>query len=213
MWGMLAFRPYLIGTKFTSWGDHQPLLPFYNDLTKPATARIYKHRARITDLTFTDKYLSGKVVPADFNSHHPQSISHLNRQEREEMAVDDGEDIHIMRVIMNDLPPALTTDMMRQAALTDPVYHKLIQAVQRGKKTDDPDLRPYTSISQWVNSVPPYVRKLHFMYESIRTSGKCRWNIYRTSSKCRWSIYRTSRKRRGTLRIVHKVAHPTVYMG
>ena len=32
MWGMTAFRPYLIGTKFTSWGDYQPLLPFYNDL-------------------------------------------------------------------------------------------------------------------------------------------------------------------------------------
>ena len=50
------------------------------------------------------------------------------------MAVNDGEDIHIMRLIMNDLPPALTTDMIQQAALTDPVYHKLIQAVQRGKK-------------------------------------------------------------------------------
>ena len=68
------------------------------------------------------------------------------------------------------------------------------------------------SLAQWVNSVPPYVRKLHFMYEAIRTSGKCRWNIYRTSSKCRWSIYRKSRKRRGTLRIVHKVerSSPTV---
>ena len=70
----------------------------------------------------------------------------------------------------------------------------------------------YVSYAQWVNSVPPYVRKLHFMYEAIRTSGKCRWNIYRTSSKCRWSIYRKSRKRRGTLRIVHKVerSSPTV---
>ena len=67
-------------------------------------------------------------------------------------------------------------------------------------------------ITQWVNYVPPYVRKLHFMYEAIRTSGKYRWNIYRTSSKCRWSIYRTSTKRRGTLRIVHKVerSSPTV---
>ena len=52
------------------------------------------------------------------------------------------------------------------------------------------------------------------MYEAIRTSGKCRWNIYHTSSKCRWSIYRTSRKRRGTLRIVHKVerSSPTVIL-
>ena len=68
--------------------------------------------------------------------------------------------------------------------------------------------------SQWVNSVPPYVWKLHFMYEVVRTSSKCRWNIYRTSSKCCWSIYRTSRKCRGTLRVVHKVerSSPTVYM-
>ena len=61
-----------------------------------------------------------------------------------------------------------------------------------------------SSLPQCVNSVPPYVRKLHFMYELIRTSSKYHWSIYRTSGKCRWSIYRTSRKRRGTFRIVHK---------
>ena len=58
--------------------------------------------------------------------------------------------------------------------------------------------------AQCVNSVPLYVRKLHFMYELVRTSSKYRWIIYRTSGKCHWSIYRTSRKRRGTLRVVHK---------
>ena len=58
--------------------------------------------------------------------------------------------------------------------------------------------------AQCVNSVPLYVRKLHFMYELVRTSSKYRWSIYRTSGKCRWSIYRTSRKRRGTLRVVHR---------
>ena len=48
------------------------------------------------------------------------------------------------------------------------------------------------------------VRKLHFMYELVRTSSKYRWSLYRTSGKCRWSIYRTSRKRRGTLQVEHK---------
>ena len=33
------------------------------------------------------------------------------------------------------------------------------------------------SYSQWVNSVPPYVRKLHFMYEVVRTARKCRRSI------------------------------------
>ena len=60
-------------------------------------------------------------------------------------------------------------------------------------------------ISQLVNSVPPYVRKLHFIYKVVCTSSKCRWSIYRTTSKCRWSIYGTSRKHGGTLRVKHKV--------
>ena len=34
-WGMTQFRHYLVGRSFTSWGDHEPLLAHYNDLTKP----------------------------------------------------------------------------------------------------------------------------------------------------------------------------------
>ena len=30
-----------------------------------------------------------------------------------------------------------------------------------------------------MNSVPPYVQKLDFMYEVIRASSKYRWSIYR----------------------------------
>ena len=69
------------------------------------------------------------------------------------------------------------------------------------------------SHNAWVNSVPPYVRKLHFMYEVVRTLSKCHWSIYRKLIKCRWSIYHTSRERRETLRVVHKVerSSPTVY--
>ena len=58
------------------------------------------------------------------------------------------------------------------------------------------DNAAYDSLSQWVNSVSPRVRKLHFMYEVVRTSSKYRWGIYRASRKCQWSNYRTSRKRR-----------------
>ena len=88
VWGMTMFRPYLVGTKFTSWGDHQPLLPYYNDLNPQSTARINKHRSRITDLTFTDKYLPGKEMPADFNSRHPQDIDHLDSKDKEHMLID-----------------------------------------------------------------------------------------------------------------------------
>ena len=146
MWGMTMFRPYLVGTKFTSWGDHQPLLSFYNNLTKPATVRITKHRYKIMDLTFTDKYLPGKKMPGDYNSRHPAPITHLNSKERATLLVDDGDEVQIMRVMMADLPPALTLKMIQQAVLSDPVYQRLIQAVQQGKMPQDPSLTSYTSV-------------------------------------------------------------------
>ena len=108
--------------------------------------------------------------------------------------------LHLVLVLGMHLWPV---DSTHKGAAVDIVY---MSSCHTTKVLD------WATHSQWVNSVPPYVRKLHFMYEAIRTSGKCRWNIYRTSSKCRCSIYRTSRKRRGTFRIVHKVewSSPTV---
>jgi hypothetical protein len=146
VWGMLLFRHFLIGVHFTSWSDHFPLLPFYNDLNKPAPVRVTKHRNKICDLTFTDKFLKGEVVPADYNSRHPRPIDHLSEEEREQLHVDDGEDVQIMRVMMADLPDALDTEMIKEAALSDPVYQKLVVAVRSGNKRLDRDLIPYTSV-------------------------------------------------------------------
>ena len=113
-WGMTQFRHYLVGRHFTSWGDHEPLLAYYNDLTKQGLVRLNKHRQLIQDLNFTDKFLAGKKNPTDYASCHPQGIDHLTLEQREEAGVDDGEDIHIMRILISDLPDALTLDLNSQ---------------------------------------------------------------------------------------------------
>ena len=146
MWGMTIFRQYLVGQRFTSWGDQRPLIPLYNDFTKQAPARVNKHRNKVVDLTFTDKYLPGRYMPADFNSRHPEPITHLSKHERENLQIDDGEDIQVMRVIMGDLPPALTTKMIREVASRDTTYQKLIKALRQGKKPADRELMQYTSV-------------------------------------------------------------------
>lgn len=146
MWGMTVFRPYLVGDKFTSWGDQKPLVPIYNEPDRRTSARINKHRGRILDLTFTDKYLPGSKMPADYASRHPAPISHLTKEERSAYMIDDGDDILVMKVVMSDLPPALTTDMIKQAANNDPVYQRLVGALSRGKKPSDADMKPYTSV-------------------------------------------------------------------
>ena len=146
MWGMMTFRPYLIGTEFTSWGDQKPLVPLYNDPARPATARINKHRSRILDMSFTDKYLPGSRMPADYASRHPAPISHLSEAERSADMIDDGDDILVMRVVMADLPPALTMKMLKEAAGNDPVYQRLINAILSGRKPADAEMTSYTSI-------------------------------------------------------------------
>ena len=146
MWGMMSFRPYLVGSHFTSWGDQKPLVPLYNDLSRPATARINKHRSKIIDLSFTDKYLPGSKMPADYASRHPCPIDTLSESQRAEQLIDDGNDVQVMRVVMSDLPPALTTKMILEASKTDRVYQRLIKAIQKGQKPDDPCLTSYTSV-------------------------------------------------------------------
>ena len=69
------FRPYLIGVHFTSWGDHKPL---YNDMTKAAPVRVGRHRNKVQDLSFTDKYLPGKAMPCDYASRHAVLIKNLD---------------------------------------------------------------------------------------------------------------------------------------
>ena len=77
-WGMQILRPYLIGKHFTSWGVHYPLVPLYNNLAKPASRRVAKHREEVQDLSFTDKYLAGKLNPCDFMSRHPTQLTGLS---------------------------------------------------------------------------------------------------------------------------------------
>ena len=96
-WGIMMFRQYLVGNRFTSWGDHKTIIPLFNDLNKLEPVRIAKHRSKMIYFTFTEKYMLGRNMPADDNSQHPKPITntHLSQQEREDIMMDDGEDVQI----------------------------------------------------------------------------------------------------------------------
>ena len=141
-WGMMMFRPYLIGVHFTSWGDHKLLLPLYNDMTKAAPVRVTRHRNKVQDLRFTDKYLPGKDMPCDYASRHVAPIEDLDEEERERLMVDTGKDIQVMRVFIADLPPALSLEVLKEVAERDEVYQRLKVAVKTGRKPRDRDMVP-----------------------------------------------------------------------
>lgn len=145
-WGMEQFRYYLTGIHFTSWGDQEPLVSIYNNSSKAASVRISKHRMKVQDLCFKDKYMPGRRIPCDYNSRHPQPIQHLSQDDRAKQGIDDGEEIFIRRVFMSDLPDAVTVDMLKEVAERDPSYISLREAVLAGKKTENPAISPYTSV-------------------------------------------------------------------
>ena len=62
--------------------------------------------------------------------------------------MDDGEDIliHIMRILVSDLPDALTVDLIKEAAALDPTYQKLVVAIRQGRRDQDQELRPYRNV-------------------------------------------------------------------
>ena len=46
-----------------------------------------------------------------------------------------------MRILLSDLPEALTLDHIKEGAALDPVYQKLVTAIRQGRKDQDRDLR------------------------------------------------------------------------
>ena len=108
--------------------------------------RVARHRNKVQDLRFTDKYLPGKSMPCDYTSRHAAPIEDLTEEEKRRLMVDMGEDVQVMCVIMADLPPALTMEVLREVAERDEVYQKLKVAVKEGKKLKDRDLVPYMAV-------------------------------------------------------------------
>ena len=149
VFGMKMFRHFLIGNKFTAWTDHQPIVPFYSDMTKQAPARVAKHRSQIIDLEFEDKYLPGKKNPTDYNSRHPMPIEGLTKEDRDVLMIDDGQEVTIMKVIFTDLPTAVSEEIIKEAGHKDPTYKAVMQAVKEGRKPVDRSLKQYTNASVW----------------------------------------------------------------
>ena len=145
-WGMRMLRSYLVGQHFTSWGDHRPLTSVFNNPSTPTSIRIDALRKKVQDLSFTDKFIPGKSNPCDYRSRKPTSIKDLSEAEQAKLGVDNNTDVLVMKVVMDDMPPAMELQKVKEAALLDPTYQQLLRAVQQGRKPTDPALTAYTRV-------------------------------------------------------------------
>ena len=144
-WGMNIHRYYLLGIKFVSYTDHQPLVPIYSGKRK-GNARVERHRLKAQGFQYDMQYLPGKENPCDYQSRHPLPLSNYSDKQLAGMVIDNDDELCISKIVTDDLPDAVTLKMVQKATAADPILQKLIKCIRRGYISNDPDLVEYRQV-------------------------------------------------------------------
>ena len=128
--------------------NHKPLHPINNKMSKVEAGREARHRNKVQDLRYTDKYLQGKPMPGNYTTCHTAHIEDRTEEDKEQRKADKGGDIQERRIISKDLAPALTKEEQREEAKQDKIYQKPNAAVKEDKKPKDRDLVPHKMVGE-----------------------------------------------------------------
>ena len=134
MTGIASNRMYLLGQKFEAVVDHKPLLPLYNTVRRPKQMRVDRHRMKLGAFDFRVVHMAGTKIPCDYGSRTgcPKERT-LTEREKEELQVDDDTEIYVNRVVEDQLPPAVTREVLQQATAKDKTLSWLIEDITRGE--------------------------------------------------------------------------------
>ena len=65
-------------------------------------------------------YEPGKMTPCDYGVRHPTPNTNFTEENKVVWALEDNTDIFVNRIIQDQLPQAITLEILRAAASTDP---------------------------------------------------------------------------------------------
>ena len=87
--GIKRNSTYLYGIEFEVVTDHEPLIPLYNNPSRPAPVRGERHRGKLRSFRFKTVHQPGRVIPCDYASRHPPPARSYTSQEKEELGVEE----------------------------------------------------------------------------------------------------------------------------
>ena len=135
--GITINKRYLHGTKFTVVTDHAPLLPLYNTPSRPAPARVERHRSKLRQYDFQVMFMPGDKIPCDYGSRHPPPIKEqYTSREKEELGIEQEEEdaeVWINRIIDDHTPVAVSEEMVREATKKDPELIEIMEEIQKNQ--------------------------------------------------------------------------------
>ena len=82
-------------------------------------------------------------------SRHPTQLMGLSSEEREKLYIDDSEEVTVMRMLVEDLPQALTIEMLKEVVARDQDYQLLLNQIKEGHRPDSA-----STLQQYVH--PPW---------------------------------------------------------
>ena len=111
---------YTLGTQIEVVTDHAPLLPAYNPPNKPKQLRVDQHHTKLLPFQYNVVYEPGKMTPCDYGSRHPPPNTDFTEEERVDWAIEDETDIFVNWVIHDQLPQAISTEILKARMAIDP---------------------------------------------------------------------------------------------
>ena len=131
--GIKANKMYLLGKPFQAMVDHRPLLPLYNSPGRPKQMRVDRHRMKVAAYDFIVEFIPGTKTPCDYGSRRGcPPAREYSEEEAEELGVEHNDEIYVNRVVDDNLPFAITRDVLRDATAKDTKLQQLMQDIQAG---------------------------------------------------------------------------------
>ena len=144
--GMYMNKMYTLGTHVEVVNDHAPLIPIYNSSAKPRQLRVNNHKNKLLPFQYNLIYEPGKVTPCDYGSRHPPQQK-FTEAEIEDWCVQQDTDIFVNRLIEENLPHALTSELLQKETGCDQDLQKLISCLKaHDEKTCKEELKEYIGI-------------------------------------------------------------------
>ena len=131
--GILSNKMYLLGTEFEAAVDHKPLLPLYNTPRRPKQMRVDRHRMKLAGYRFKLVHVPGTETPCDYGTRAGcPRYNKFSEKEKEEFGVEDDDEIYVNRVLEDQLPSAITKDIIRDSTVKDEVLSQVMEDIQKG---------------------------------------------------------------------------------
>ena len=134
LFGILSNRMYLYGTEFEVVVDHRPLVSLYNSPNRPAPVRVDRHRSKLLAFRFKVVYSPGHQNPSDYASRNPRKDNQGEATAKELGIEGEEEDAEfaVNRVLEEDLPGAITMEVMRRETEEDQVLQCVMGDIEKG---------------------------------------------------------------------------------